>query len=43
VDHWHGAAPDTLAVHIAMVVANSDHNGTDWFEPVTGETYLPTA
>jgi quercetin dioxygenase-like cupin family protein len=41
LDHWHGATPDTLAVHIALVVASSDHNGTDWFEPVTDETYLP--
>jgi quercetin dioxygenase-like cupin family protein len=43
VDHWHGAAPDTLAVHIAMVVASSDQNGTDWFEPVTDEAYLAAA
>jgi quercetin dioxygenase-like cupin family protein len=42
VDHWHGAAPDTLAAHIAMVVASSDHDGTDWLEPVTDQTYLAT-
>jgi quercetin dioxygenase-like cupin family protein len=42
VDHWHGAAPDTLAVHIAMVVASSDHDGTDWLEPVAEQTYLAT-
>jgi quercetin dioxygenase-like cupin family protein len=40
VDHWHGAGPDTLTVHIAMVVASRDHNGTDWLEPVTDQTYL---
>ena len=43
VDHWHGAAPDTLAVHIAIVVASSDHSGTDWLEPVTDQTYLAAA
>lgn len=39
-DHWHGASPDTLAVHIALVVASGDHSGTDWLEPVTEATYL---
>jgi quercetin dioxygenase-like cupin family protein len=39
-DHWHGASPDTLAVHIALVVASSDHEGTRWLEPVTEATYL---
>ncbi len=42
IDHWHGAAPDTLAVHIAIVAASSDHDGTDWLEPVTDEAYLAT-
>lgn len=40
--HRHGAAPDTLAVHIAIVVASSDDDGTDWLEPVGEETYLAT-
>lgn len=39
VDHWHGATPDTLAVHVAMVVASAQRAGTDWFEPVTDEEY----
>jgi quercetin dioxygenase-like cupin family protein len=43
VDHWHGAAPDTLAVHIAMVVASRDHNGTDWLEPVAAQPSTPRA
>lgn len=38
-DHWHGAGPDTLAVHIAIVVASSNHDGTDWLEPVTEQAY----
>lgn len=39
VDHWHGAAPDTIAVHIAIVVASSDHTGTDWLEPLAEDAY----
>jgi quercetin dioxygenase-like cupin family protein len=43
VDHWHGAAPDTIAVHIAIVVASSEHSGTDWLEPVPDQIYQATA
>jgi quercetin dioxygenase-like cupin family protein len=43
VAHWHGATPDVLAVHIAILVAGSDHNGTDWLEPVTDQIYLSAA
>ncbi len=43
VDHWYGAAPDTIAVHIAIVVAGSGHNGTDWLEPLTDQAYLTAA
>ena len=39
VDHWHGATPDTLAVHVAMVAARGDRPGTDWLEPVADEEY----
>jgi quercetin dioxygenase-like cupin family protein len=39
IDHWHGATLDTLAVHIAMVVASTGHDGTDWLEPVTDQAY----
>lgn len=42
-DHWHGASPDTLAVHIALVVASSEYDGTDWLEPVSEATYLACA
>ena len=39
-EHWHGAAPDTIAVHIAIVVASSEHTGTDWLEPVADHANL---
>ena len=39
VEHWHGATTNTLAVHIALVVASETHDGTDWLEPVTDEHY----
>lgn len=39
VEHWHGATENTLAVHVAMVVAAADHDGTDWLEPVTAADY----
>ena len=39
VDHWHGATTSTLAVHIAMVTAPADRDGTDWFEPVGDDVY----
>ncbi|QKT07839.1 cupin domain-containing protein [Gordonia sp. X0973] len=39
VDHWHGATAETLAVHVAMIVASADHSGTDWLEPVPDEVY----
>jgi len=39
VEHWHGATTETLAVHIAIVTASADHDGTDWLEPVTDDDY----
>ncbi|WP_018178040.1 (R)-mandelonitrile lyase [Jongsikchunia kroppenstedtii] len=39
VEHWHGATASNLAVHIAIVEASADHDGTDWLEPVTEEEY----
>lgn len=40
VEHWHGATAQTLAVHVAMVVAGADHDGTDWHEPVADDAYV---
>lgn len=39
VEHWHGATAQTLAVHVAIVVASADHDGTDWHEPVPDDVY----
>ncbi|MGF1471205.1 MAG: cupin domain-containing protein [Rubrobacteraceae bacterium] len=41
--HWHGAAPDTFMVHIAINPALASDGATDWLEPVTDEDYLARA
>ena len=38
--HWHGAAPDTFMVHIAISPALETDGVTEWLEPVTDEDYL---
>jgi quercetin dioxygenase-like cupin family protein len=38
VKHWHGAAPDTAATHLA-VVETIDGNGVVWMEKVADEEY----
>ncbi len=38
--HWHGAAPDTFMVHVAINPALETDGATDWLEPVTDEDYL---
>lgn len=38
--HWHGAAPDTFMVHMAINPALETDGATDWLEPVTDEDYL---
>ncbi len=37
--HWHGAAPDTMMIHISM---QEGHNGVvvEWLEHVTDEQYM---
>ena len=37
--HWHGAAPDSYMVHVAINPAASSGGGTEWLEPVTDEEY----
>ena len=37
--HWHGAAPDTFMVHIAINPAANSDGGTSWMEPATDEEY----
>ena len=38
VKHWHGAAPDSWFVHIA-IEANAQAGPAEWLEPVTDEEY----
>ncbi len=38
--HWHGAAPDTFMVHMAISPALETDGATEWLEPVTDEDYL---
>jgi quercetin dioxygenase-like cupin family protein len=37
--HWHGAAPGSYMVHMAINIATTTDGGTDWQEPVTDEQY----
>jgi quercetin dioxygenase-like cupin family protein len=37
--HWHGAAPDTFMVHVAINPATNTDGGTEWMEPVTDDEY----
>ena len=37
--HWHGAAPDSAMVHVAINPAANSDGGTEWLEPVTDEEY----
>lgn len=38
VKHWHGAAPDSWFVHLAVEV-NPEKGPTQWLEPVEDEEY----
>jgi quercetin dioxygenase-like cupin family protein len=37
--HWHGSAPDTMMVHLAMSETNDKGEATSWFEPVSDTDY----
>ena len=37
--HWHGAAPNSPMVHLAINPAAGSGGGTDWQEPVTDREY----
>ncbi len=39
VEHWHGAAPETAMVHLALQ-EERDGSAADWLEHVTDEDYL---
>jgi quercetin dioxygenase-like cupin family protein len=38
-DHWHGASPDRLMTHLAMLEVDDEGNGATWGEHVTDEEY----
>ena len=38
VEHWHGAAPDSMFAHIS-IEPNLPNNETTWLEPVTDKEY----
>jgi quercetin dioxygenase-like cupin family protein len=38
-EHWHGAAPDRLMVHLALNEVDEDHVAAHWGEHVTDEEY----
>ncbi|MEU9592318.1 cupin domain-containing protein [Streptomyces sp. NPDC048219] len=38
-EHWHGAAPNRLMVHLAINEADADHDVVHWLTPVTDEEY----
>ena len=38
-EHWHGAAPDRLMVHLAMAEVGDDGTPASWGEHVTNEEY----
>lgn len=37
--HWHGAASDSLMVHVAINPAHETDGATEWMETVTEEEY----
>ena len=38
-EHWHGAAPNRLMVHLAINEADADHDVVHWLTPVTDAEY----
>ena len=42
-EHWHGAAPDRLMVHLAINESDEDHDAVHWLAPVTDEEYTAGA
>ena len=38
-EHWHGATPNRLMVHLAINEADHDHDLVVWLTPVTAEEY----
>jgi quercetin dioxygenase-like cupin family protein len=42
-EHWHGAAPDRLMTHIAMLDVDDNGTSATWGSRVTDDEYLGTA
>ncbi len=40
-DHWHGASPERLMVHLALNEVDDEHDAVHWGEHVTQEEYDP--
>jgi quercetin dioxygenase-like cupin family protein len=38
-EHWHGATPDRLMVHLALNEVDDDHVAAEWGEHVADEEY----
>ena len=38
-DHWHGAAPDRVMTHVAMLQVDDEGNNATWGDHVTDEEY----
>ena len=38
-DHWHGAAPNRLMTHLAMLEVDDEGNSATWGEHVTDDEY----
>ncbi|MDX3057696.1 cupin domain-containing protein [Streptomyces sp. NE06-03E] len=38
-EHWHGAAPNRLMVHLAINEGDDTHDVVHWLNPVTDEEY----
>ncbi|HTU75145.1 MAG TPA: cupin domain-containing protein [Trebonia sp.] len=38
-EHWHGSAPDSFMVHLALLEGTADGDGATWLEHVTDERY----
>ena len=38
-EHWHGAAPDRLMTHLALLDVDDDGNSATWGDHVTDEEY----
>ena len=41
-EHWHGASPNRLMVHIAMNEVDAEHPAADWGDKVSDEDYSAT-